>query len=36
MSEYGHKLIFNSENVGICPESKQEYLLENNLVKRIK
>ena len=36
MSEYGHKLIFNSENRAVCPESKQEYLLENNVVKRIK
>lgn len=36
MSEYGHKLNFNSENRAICPESKQEYLLENNVVKRIK
>lgn len=36
MSEYGHKLIFNSNNVATCPESKQEYLLANNLVKRIK
>jgi UDP-2-acetamido-3-amino-2,3-dideoxy-glucuronate N-acetyltransferase len=36
MSEYGHRLNFNSENRAICPESKQEYLLENNVVKRIK
>ena len=36
MSEYGHKLNFNSENIAVCPESKQEYLLENNVVKRIK
>ncbi|MEO8820019.1 MAG: acyltransferase, partial [Ginsengibacter sp.] len=36
MSEFGHKLVFNSENIAICPESKQEYSLENNLVKRIK
>jgi UDP-2-acetamido-3-amino-2,3-dideoxy-glucuronate N-acetyltransferase len=36
MSEYGHKLIFNSENRAVCPESEQEYLLENNMVKRIK
>src|SRR5674476_541584 len=31
MSEYGHKLIFNSENKAMCPESEQEYLLENNV-----
>ena len=36
MSEYGHKLQFNSENIAVCPESKQEYLLENGVVKRIK
>ena len=36
MSEYGHKLNFNSENIAVCPESKQEYKLEDNLVKRIK
>jgi UDP-2-acetamido-3-amino-2,3-dideoxy-glucuronate N-acetyltransferase len=36
MSEYGHKLNFNSEKIAVCPESKQEYLLENNIVKRIK
>ena len=36
ISEYGHKLIFNSENIAICPESNQEYLLKNNIVKRIK
>jgi len=36
MSEYGHKLNFNSENIAICEESKQEYLIENNLVKRTK
>jgi UDP-2-acetamido-3-amino-2,3-dideoxy-glucuronate N-acetyltransferase len=36
MSEYGQKLTFDSQNKAICPESRQEYLLENNLVKRIK
>lgn len=36
MSEYGHKLIFNTENKAICSESGQEYLLENNSVKRVK
>ncbi len=36
MSEYGHKLIFNSENIAVCPESKQEYLLKNKIVNRIK
>ncbi len=36
MSEYGHKLKFNSENVAICKESQQEYILANNIVARIK
>ena len=36
ISEYGHKLVFNAENRGVCIESKQEYILENNAVKRIK
>src|SRR5665647_1571168 len=36
MSEYAHKLRFNEKNIAICPESKQEYFLENNVVKRIK
>ena len=36
VSEYGHRLEFNSEGIAICPETKQEYKLENNQVKRIK
>jgi UDP-2-acetamido-3-amino-2,3-dideoxy-glucuronate N-acetyltransferase len=36
MSEFGHKLIFNSGNIAVCPESQQEYRLENGEVKRIK
>jgi UDP-2-acetamido-3-amino-2,3-dideoxy-glucuronate N-acetyltransferase len=36
MSEYGHKLKFNKNNIAVCEESKQEYFLENNVVKRIK
>jgi UDP-2-acetamido-3-amino-2,3-dideoxy-glucuronate N-acetyltransferase len=36
MSEYGHPLKFNSIGIAICPESKQEYKLEGNRVKRIK
>ena len=34
MSEYGHKLKFNAANVAICEESKQEYILEKNTVRR--
>jgi len=34
MSEYGHKLHFDKNNRAVCEESKQEYVLENNTVKR--
>lgn len=36
MSEYGHRLKFDANGIGICPESKQEYNLVGNKVKRIK
>ena len=36
MSEFGHRLEFGENNIAVCPECKQEYLLENNTVKRIK
>ena len=32
MSEYGHKLIFNSNNKATCPESMEEYTLMNGRV----
>lgn len=35
MSEFGHKLKFNSEGVAVCPESKQMYKLENGKVTKI-
>ena len=35
VGEYGHKLNFNESQIAICPESKQEYKLEDNYVKRI-
>jgi UDP-2-acetamido-3-amino-2,3-dideoxy-glucuronate N-acetyltransferase len=35
MSEYGHKLKFNSESLATCPESGQQYQLSGNQVKRI-
>ena len=35
VSEYGHKLHFNDAGLAICPETKQEYKLENTQVKRI-
>jgi UDP-2-acetamido-3-amino-2,3-dideoxy-glucuronate N-acetyltransferase len=36
VGEYGHRLEFNDEDIAICPESSQEYKLENNIVTRIK
>lgn len=36
VSEYGIRLVFNENNRAICEESKQEYSLENNVVRRIK
>jgi UDP-2-acetamido-3-amino-2,3-dideoxy-glucuronate N-acetyltransferase len=36
VGEYGHKLVFDENGIAICEESKQEYKLENNTVKRIK
>lgn len=35
MSEYGHKLMFDSNNIAVCPESKEKYVLENAKVKKI-
>ncbi len=36
MSEFGHKLHFNEEQIAVCPESAQEYKLIDNRVIRIK
>jgi UDP-2-acetamido-3-amino-2,3-dideoxy-glucuronate N-acetyltransferase len=35
MSEYGHRLRFNEENIAICSESKEKYLLENGNVRKL-
>jgi len=35
VSEYGHKLEFDGEGVGICPESGQRYILSANGVKKV-
>jgi UDP-2-acetamido-3-amino-2,3-dideoxy-glucuronate N-acetyltransferase len=35
MSEYGHRLEFNTENIAICPESGEIYKLKNNLVSKV-
>ena len=36
MSEYGHRLEFDKNGIGTCPESKQEYKLTNGIVIRTK
>ncbi len=36
VSEYGHRLNFDENNIAICPETKQEYLLKQDRVSRIK
>jgi UDP-2-acetamido-3-amino-2,3-dideoxy-glucuronate N-acetyltransferase len=36
MSEYGHRLDFNSEGIAICPESNEKYTLDNGKVSKIK
>lgn len=35
ISEYGHRLNFNENNIAICPESKVKYQLKNNKVEKI-
>jgi UDP-2-acetamido-3-amino-2,3-dideoxy-glucuronate N-acetyltransferase len=35
MSEFGHRLEFNSEGLATCPESKEEYRLKENRVEKI-
>ena len=35
MSQFGHKLKFNPEGIAVCPESKEQYRLENGKVLKI-
>jgi len=35
ISEYGHRLEFDDNNIAICPESKEKYKLENNKVTKL-
>ncbi|NBX79687.1 MAG: N-acetyltransferase [Flavobacteriales bacterium] len=35
MSEYGHRLEFDSNGTATCPESKEKYELKNNIVSKI-
>jgi UDP-2-acetamido-3-amino-2,3-dideoxy-glucuronate N-acetyltransferase len=34
VSEYGHRLSFDSEGLGICPETKDKYQLEDDAVSK--
>jgi UDP-2-acetamido-3-amino-2,3-dideoxy-glucuronate N-acetyltransferase len=36
MSEYGHRLHFDNENKAVCEESGENYILDNNTVRKIK
>jgi UDP-2-acetamido-3-amino-2,3-dideoxy-glucuronate N-acetyltransferase len=36
MSEYGHRLNFDENNKAVCPESKEEYILEKGAVRKLK
>lgn len=35
VSEYGHRLRFDANNLAICPESMEQYVLEKDRVKKI-
>lgn len=35
MSEFGHKLLFDSDSLAVCPESGYRYKLDNGVVTRI-
>lgn len=35
VSEYGHRLVFDTDGKAICPETKQEYSLENGQVSKL-
>jgi UDP-2-acetamido-3-amino-2,3-dideoxy-glucuronate N-acetyltransferase len=35
ISEYGHRLQFDKDNIAVCSESKQKYKLENNKITKL-
>ncbi len=35
VSEYGHRLQFDTNQIAICPESGEQYVLEKDMVKKI-
>ena len=36
MSEFGHRLVFDSEGIALCNESNEKYKIENNRVSKIR
>lgn len=36
MSEYGQRLNFDSKGIAVCPESKEKYMIEEGIVKKLK
>jgi len=36
MSEYGHRLVFDKKGMAVCPESQEQYILENEQVRKLK
>jgi len=35
MSEYGHRLTFDDQGLANCPESKEQYQLQNDQVRKV-
>ncbi len=35
MSDFGHRLHFDSDGLAVCPESKQQYRMENDRVRKV-
>lgn len=35
MSEFGHRLHFDTGQIGVCPESRARYMLKNNAVEKL-
>ena len=35
MSEYGHRLVFDANNIALCPETGEKYKLENGMVTKL-
>tara|TARA_B100000965_G_C19530540_1_gene730894 strand:+ start:44 stop:613 length:570 start_codon:yes stop_codon:yes gene_type:complete len=35
MSEFGHRLAFDTSNIAVCPETNDKYKLENNYLNKI-